>query len=296
MGLENAAASNALATMGAVCWGLQLVPQIWKSWRRKDTQGLSTSMLAVWFVSGLFLGSYCITSDLSIPLIIQPQAFCFFSSIAWAQCLHYHSKWTTSRAVTVVFVSWAVGAGIELALVFGCKHLQRRGNERMNLALGILAAIFVAGGLLPQYYEVAKYRAVIGISLVFLFIDLCGGVFSALSLAFSPPPFDVLASVSYGCVVVLEVGIFLLVPVLNPRYYRRRRKQEQEQEQEQQQQREKSEDEDDQEVTVGTEPASVATTTTTATKDGDETVDPAETPLGWMGRSLEGFGRGGTVS
>ncbi|GAA5976169.1 hypothetical protein JCM5350_000338 [Sporobolomyces pararoseus] len=266
MGRENAGASNALATLGAVCWGLQLVPQIYKSWKRKDTQGLSTLMLAVWFVSGVFLGSYCITSDLSIPLIIQPQAFCFFSSIAWSQCLHYHSNWSRKASITVVFLSWAVGGAVEAGLVFGCKALQDRGNEKMNLALGIIAAVFVAGGLLPQYYEVWKYQAVIGISLIFLFIDLCGGVFSALSLIFSPPPFDILASISYGCVVVLEIGIFLLVPVLNPRYYRR--------------QREKAEEE------------KTVTQETTGKEEGrNETMETveAEGPLGWMGKPYEGL-------
>lgn len=270
MGRENAAASNALATLGAVCWGLQLVPQIYKSWKRKDTQGLSTLMLAVWFISGIFLGSYCITSHLSIPLIIQPQAFCFFSSIAWAQCLHYHSKWSQSRAIAIVFFSWAIGGAIEAGLVFGCKHLQDRGDERMNLALGILAAIFVAGGLLPQYYEVWKYRAVIGISLIFLFIDLCGGVFSALSLVFSPPPFDVLASVSYGCVVVLEIGIFLLVPILNPRYYRH--------------QRETAEEEG---TIVPSERGDAKELTGIGTAD-IESVKVAG-PLGWMGEPYEGL-------
>ena len=112
--------------------------------------------------------SSSITSDLSIPLIIQPQAFCFFSSIAWSQCLHYHSNWSRKASISVVFISWAVGGAVEAGLVFGCQvrnlllstafcegalishaigcqALQDRGNEKMNLALGIIAAVFVAG-------------------------------------------------------------------------------------------------------------------------------------------------------
>lgn len=63
----------------------------------------------------------------------------------------------------------------------------------------------------------------VGISLVFLSIDLLGGVWSLLSLVFAPPPFDPLAAVSYSSVVILELGIFLLAAILNPRYYRRER-------------------------------------------------------------------------
>ena len=66
----------------------------------------------------------------------------------------------------------------------------------------------------------------VGISLIFLSIDLLGGVWSLLSLVFAPPPFDPLAAVSYSSVVVLEVGIFLLAVVLNPRYHRRERERE----------------------------------------------------------------------
>ncbi|GAA5970050.1 hypothetical protein JCM21900_000270 [Sporobolomyces salmonicolor] len=223
MPLANSAAENTLATLGAVCWSIQLIPQIWKSWRRKDTAGLSTLMLFVWFVSGVFLGSYCVTSNLSIPLIVQPQAFCFFGCIAWSQCLHYDKGWSRTRATCVALLSLALGGGIEAALIEGCKALQRRGNEHMNFALGVLAAIFVGGGLLPQYWEVWRYKAVIGISLVFLFVDLCGGVFSVLSLIFATGSFDVLASISYSAVVVLELGIFLLAAILNPRYRRKQR-------------------------------------------------------------------------
>ncbi|GAA5871116.1 hypothetical protein JCM1840_007594 [Sporobolomyces johnsonii] len=223
MSLANSAAENTLATLGAVCWSIQLIPQIWKSWRRKDTAGLSTLMLFVWFVSGVFLGSYCVTSNLSIPLIIQPQSFCFFSCIAWSQCLHYDQGWSRTRATCVALLSLAVGGGIEAALIEGCKALQRRGNEHMNFALGVLAAIFVGGGLLPQYWEVWRYKAVIGISLVFLFVDLCGGVFSLLSLIFTTGSFDVLASISYSAVVACELGIFLLAAILNPRYRRKQR-------------------------------------------------------------------------
>ncbi|BGO92459.1 hypothetical protein NBRC10512_000270 [Rhodotorula toruloides] len=222
----NTALENVFGTLGAVCWSIQLVPQIWKSWRKKDTAGLSTGMMLIWFVSGIWLGAYCYTSGLSVPLVVQPQAFCLFSAIAWAQCLVYDSKWKTWKAVSIATFVCALAAGIEAALIFGTKALQDRGNNKMNQALGIIAAVFIVAGLLPQYWEVYKYRAVIGISLVFLLVDLLGGVFSFLSLVWTPPPFDTLACVSYSGVVGLEIGIFVLAAVLNPGYWRRKREEE----------------------------------------------------------------------
>lgn len=59
------------------------------------------------------------------------------------------------------------------------------------------------------------------VSLIFLAIDLSGGVFSILSLVWSEGTFDALASASYAAVVVIETLIFLLVPILNPSYHRR---------------------------------------------------------------------------
>lgn len=53
----------------------------------------------------------------------------------------------------------------------------------------------------PQYYEIYKYKEVIGVSLMFMFVDMMGGVFSDLSLAFKEH-FDVVAGVAYSLVVV----------------------------------------------------------------------------------------------
>jgi len=39
------------------------------------------------------------------------------------------------------------------------QHLQDQGNERLNTATGVIAAVFVIAGLLPQYYEVFKFKA-----------------------------------------------------------------------------------------------------------------------------------------
>lgn len=33
---------------GAICWTVQLIPQIWKSWRTKSTEGLSHWLVYVY--------------------------------------------------------------------------------------------------------------------------------------------------------------------------------------------------------------------------------------------------------
>jgi len=43
---ENKPVENALATIGAVMWTVQIIPQIFKSYRSKSTLGLSASLMA----------------------------------------------------------------------------------------------------------------------------------------------------------------------------------------------------------------------------------------------------------
>ena len=60
----------------------------------------------------------------------------------------------------------------------------------------------------PQYYEIYKHREVIGISILFMIIDLLGGLFSDLSLVFRPN-FDVIAGVAYSLVVARTRSMML---------------------------------------------------------------------------------------
>ena len=57
----------------------------------------------------------------------------------------------------------------------------------------------------PQYYEIYKYKEVIGISILFMTVDLLGGVFNVLSLVFKGK-FDVLAGTTYALVVVCSLA------------------------------------------------------------------------------------------
>ncbi len=69
------------------------------------------------------------------------------------------------------------------------------GNDRPTFAFGVVSAILLAGALLPQYYEIWKYKEVKGLSLTFMVVDMAGGVFCILSLAFKAE-IDAVATVS----------------------------------------------------------------------------------------------------
>ena len=62
----------------------------------------------------------------------------------------------------------------------------------------------------PQYWEIYKFKEVIGISVLFMLVDMLGGVFSDLSLAFKDS-FDVVAGVAYSLVVVRSTASTLFL-------------------------------------------------------------------------------------
>lgn len=90
------------------------------------------------------------------------------------------------------------------------------------MAFGIISAVLLAGALLPQYYEIYKYKEVKGISITFITIDMLGGIFCVLSLAFKTE-LDGIATANYSAVVLLDGIVIILALILNPRARRRRK-------------------------------------------------------------------------
>jgi hypothetical protein len=56
-------AYNVLGTIGTVLWCIQLLPQIWSNWRRKDTEGLPQLMLLLWGVCMCPLSLICVEGE-----------------------------------------------------------------------------------------------------------------------------------------------------------------------------------------------------------------------------------------
>ncbi|OXG22212.1 integral membrane protein [Cryptococcus neoformans Tu401-1] len=218
---ENHAAENALGTIGAILWMVQILPQIIKSHREKTTKGLSASLMFIWALASLFLGAYIVAQKLSIPLQVQPQAFGVLAAVSWCQCLHYERGYSL-KSVWAIFIGFCcIFAGFEAGSVYALWAGQRNGAEWPILMYGYISAVLLAVALLPQYWEIYKYREVIGISLLFMLVDILGGIFSFLSLFFRKD-LDIAAFVSYALVVVLDSIVIILYFILNPIAKRRR--------------------------------------------------------------------------
>ncbi|KLO19084.1 PQ-loop-domain-containing protein [Schizopora paradoxa] len=218
---SNPAAENVLGTIGTICWTIQILPQIWKSWREKATEGLSPWLMFLWGVAAVFLAVYNVTQDLNVPLIVQPQIFGTLAFVSWSQCIYYDMRKPLRYALACLALSLAIFAGFEAGMVFAVKSAVNKGNHAPVTFFGVATSVVLSAGLLPQYLEIYRLGEVKGISIPFMTVDLLGGVFSALSLVFKSK-FDVLAGVAYSLVVVLDAVVVLLALILNPIARRRR--------------------------------------------------------------------------
>ncbi|WVQ98722.1 hypothetical protein IAU59_005853 [Kwoniella sp. CBS 9459] len=218
---ENKGAENALATIGAVLWMVQIVPQIIKSHRSKSTTGLSAGLMFIWALASLFLGAYLVTQRLSIPLQIQPQAFGVLSAVSTCQILYYSHNWSKKAVVWSFVVFCVIFAGFEAGSVYALWAGQDNGVDWPIQMYGYISAVLLAVALAPQYYEIWKFKEVLGISMMFLIVDTLGGVFSLASLFFRDT-LDIAGLVSYALVVVLDSIVILLAVILNPIARRRR--------------------------------------------------------------------------
>ncbi|KAH9976069.1 hypothetical protein BJV74DRAFT_798724 [Russula compacta] len=159
----------------------------------------------LWGIAALPLGVYAITQDLNVPLIVQPQLLGLFSLLSWCQCMYYGgARRSRTWCVVVLGTTLVLWAALEVALIFALRPSYRRGTVAGKDGVrffGILSTTLISISFIPQFYEIYKHRAVIGISLAFMAIDLLGGLSSILSLVFKHQV-DVLAAVAYGIVTV----------------------------------------------------------------------------------------------
>ncbi|KAJ5534230.1 hypothetical protein N7527_000484 [Penicillium freii] len=202
-------ASNVLGTIGTVLWCIQLIPQVWYNWRRKNTEGFPAAMVFLWASCSVPMGAYLILQQVNIPLQIQPQIFGFFSLVSWSQVLYYNHNYSKTKAVLVCLGTSVLFGVLEALLILTLRIPYNNGVTWPDIVVGVIAAILLAAGLLPPYFELWKRDGrVIGFNWVFLSIDTLGGLFSLFALA-AQGSFDILGGIMYVLVVVLEAGIYI---------------------------------------------------------------------------------------
>ncbi|KAF3908289.1 hypothetical protein AA313_de0206266 [Arthrobotrys entomopaga] len=204
--MGNPIAADILGTAGAVCWSIQLIPQIIINYRRHHTTGLQPSMMLLWAFAGIPLGIYNITRNFNIALRIQPQILTFLSLLTWSQCKYYSSKWSLTKCTLVTSAIGIILGGIEAGLIFRLRIPQREGLQWPLTLMAVLSAVFLSLGVLRHYWDIYKHRTVRGISFLFVFIDALGDLTSLVSIFFEENR-EILGMVIYGSELVLWIGV-----------------------------------------------------------------------------------------
>ncbi|KAK4988157.1 hypothetical protein LTR66_007389 [Elasticomyces elasticus] len=163
-------------------------------------------MMMLWAWAGVQLGVYNIVKNFNIALQIQPQILAFLSLVTWTQCYYYEQNWSVSRSVLTVVPIAILMAGIEVALVFALRVGISRGTAWPETLMAVLAALFLALGVLRHYWDIYVHRTVRGISFIFVGIDAMGDLTSLISIFFQPV-LDVLGMAIYGTELVLWIGV-----------------------------------------------------------------------------------------
>jgi len=215
-------AANTLGTLGAICWSIQLLPQILQNYRRKDTTGLQPTMMLLWASAGIPLGIYNIVRSFPVALQIQPQILTLLSLVTWAQTQYYppardEKPRSIAWCACVLGAVCAVAGGVEVGIVFALREATKGRTEGQVeyywpvVLMGVLSAVLLCAGVGRHYVDIWRERTVRGISFLFCFIDALGDLTSLLSVVFwwkAGRRLDVLGLVVYGSELVLWLGVF----------------------------------------------------------------------------------------
>ncbi|PGH09597.1 hypothetical protein AJ79_05653 [Helicocarpus griseus UAMH5409] len=206
--------ANVLGTIGAVCWSVQLIPQIVVNYRRHHTEGLQPSMMILWAIAGVPLGIYNIVENFNIALRIQPQILTLLSLVTWTQCMYYGKHWPKRKCLLTISIFCAVLGGIQVASIFALRIAKNRGLSWPMTMMAVLSACLLVAGVLRHYWDIYVHRTVRGISFLFVGIDAAGDLFSLISVLYQPT-LDILGMVIYGSELAFWLGIFACGGFLN---------------------------------------------------------------------------------
>ena len=99
--------------------------------------------------------------------------------------------------------------GVEALLILTLKPLYDRQIAWPIMVVGVVAAILLAAGLLPPYFELWKRAGrVVGINFLFLTIDWLGAFFSLMGVV-AQNTFDPLGGCLFIVCLIIEGGIFI---------------------------------------------------------------------------------------
>ncbi|KAJ9090441.1 hypothetical protein DSO57_1002747 [Entomophthora muscae] len=201
-----------LAIVALVLWSVQLLPQVYKNHKSKSTTGLSAWAFILWALANVLVASNSYVNQVVLPIFLQPQVFCILSLVCLTQCFLYPDK-VPSRS------PWEGGL-LLVALVVLCASLGSlwtyfvltsnwRNQLWFSLLVGSIGPAITSIGFVPQIHNIILLKSTDGISLLFICLDIGGGVAALISLALHDK-FELTVALMYMAVLTMELILIVL--------------------------------------------------------------------------------------
>ncbi|KAI9599383.1 hypothetical protein BDF19DRAFT_4271 [Syncephalis fuscata] len=91
-------------------------------------------------------------------------------------------KLSKLTAVAIMLLVASLCVGLQVGSIYGTIEADRQGLTGVVAFMGILPAVLIDIGFLPQYWEVWVTKSASGISYGFLVMDTLGSIFAILAL------------------------------------------------------------------------------------------------------------------
>lgn len=146
--------ANVLGTIGTICWCVQLVPQIWRNWRTKSTEGLPTTMMFMWCISGVSTIRFDGKNQRSLRWSAKPidfrrshSASMPSSKISISRSKSNHNASASCAGLAGVSVSFTHGKLLTLSLSRYCCLTSTSKWRTLNVTLLFLTLLTIFAGI-----------------------------------------------------------------------------------------------------------------------------------------------------
>ena len=150
------ALKETFGSIGLFLFCVTLLPQIYKNWRRKSTEGVSESFILALFTSTVCYAVYVIVQRLAIPVLLDPECYIAASLVIWTQFFYYKRNWSVIACIGQLLVSVAICAGLQAGLIFLLQLSRDHGYVFPIYLTGILQPVIDIFSFIPQYRDLLR--------------------------------------------------------------------------------------------------------------------------------------------
>jgi uncharacterized protein with PQ loop repeat len=199
---------------------IELLPHLYRNYRRKSCDGLSSVMMILGCTGCMLSSVYNIVQGLALSVTLQTDAWLLFALICWMQYYHYSRRWKVTRSLAIFAGIIVTVAVLQALFIFSLMHIMEHQVTWATTAIGIIPSVLYVIGFIPQWLNFWRMRCGYGISVAYVAMDIIGSILPVISLAFHDEFNWIAASTKLVSIVGMSITLAIVL------YLRRRYKDE----------------------------------------------------------------------